>query len=87
MGMKMITRLVGETDQEWRKRAGLTSREMQKLSAQKRWGKMTPEQRSAIMSRVRAGGKIFMSSRELEFLSENPMLTPSRALGGKRQSN
>jgi hypothetical protein len=36
----------------------MTAKEMQKLSAQKRWGKLTPEERSKIMARVRAGEKM-----------------------------
>jgi hypothetical protein len=33
----------------------MTSKEMQRLAAQKRWAGKTPEERSAIMSKVREG--------------------------------
>ena len=36
----------------------MNSRQMQKLSAQSRWAKLTPEERSKVMSKVREGAKI-----------------------------
>lgn len=35
----------------------MTARQMQKLSAEKRWKGKTPEQRSAIMRKVRKGSR------------------------------
>ena len=64
---------------------------MQRLSAQKRWGKMSPEERSKVMSRVRAGekGRIFMTEKQLAELANQPSLspnmTPSPVSGGNHQ--
>jgi hypothetical protein len=47
----------------------MTAKEMQRLSAKKRWSKLTSAERSKVMARVRAGEK----------------MTPSPVLGGNEQ--
>ena len=50
----------------------MTSREMQKIGSQRRWAKLTPQERSKVMSKVREGAK--KEKRAIKGNNENSSL-------------